>query len=596
MPELDGFALAEMIREHPRFQRTAIIFISGVHLSEADTIKGYRQGAVDYISVPVVPEVLRAKVSVFTELHRKTRLLERLNNDLERRVDERTEALRQSEARIRTLNRQLEERLAELETVMQVLPVGIAVSTNLRLSHVVTNQAFRDLIGEPQPAAQRPETTSNDTSSPFRFMYSAMHSGRPVMDADMRLAGPNEEVKHILASAIPLLDASGAVRGSVGAFVDVTQRKQLEETLRQRAELLELASEAIVVRDMQGSIRYWNAGAEIAYGWSKEEALGHNMHELLRTVSPIPREEIDQLLHSEGSWRGNLKQRTRDGQEIVVASRKAFDSSTNTVLEINRDITGQLRAEDALRRTEKLAAMGRMAGIIAHEINNPLEAVTNIFYILRTHPSLNKEGQHFAALAEQELQRAAHITRQTLSFYRESNQPIAVSLIEVIDNVLELHHRAMQTGGTMLEKRYLYDGVVYGFPGELRQVFLNLISNAIQAMPSGGTLRIRISKASAGAIRRGLSVSIIDTGTGVSEVDARKLFQPFFSTKSTKGTGLGLWISRGIVQKYEGSITFRTFRGRNGNVTCFRVFLPTEEARHSKASYTEDEGLHMAKL
>src|ERR1700760_3914897 len=121
MPGIDGFELADMMRQHPRFQKTAILFISAIHLSDFDRIKGYERGAVDYISVPVVPELLRAKVSVFTELHRKTRQLEELNRELEERVNERTEE-------IQNLNRQLEQRVAELETIMQVLPVGVAVS------------------------------------------------------------------------------------------------------------------------------------------------------------------------------------------------------------------------------------------------------------------------------------------------------------------------------------------------------------------------------------------------------------------------------------------------------------------------------------
>src|SRR5277367_893262 len=130
MPEIDGFELADMMRQHPRFQKTAIIFISAVHLTDLDRIKGYQSGAVDYISVPVIPELLRAKVSVFTELHRKTRQLELLNQELEQRVDERTE-------QISSLNRQLEQRIAELETIMQVLPVGVAVSHDPEC-HIVT--------------------------------------------------------------------------------------------------------------------------------------------------------------------------------------------------------------------------------------------------------------------------------------------------------------------------------------------------------------------------------------------------------------------------------------------------------------------------
>ncbi|HET7346575.1 MAG TPA: ATP-binding protein [Acidobacteriaceae bacterium] len=446
MPELDGFELADMIRNHPRFNKTAIIFISGVHLTDTDKINGYRRGAVDYISVPVIPEVLRSKIGVFVDLHRKTRQLERLNTGLERIIGERTEELRRSEA------------------------------------------------------------------------------------------------QH-----------------------------------RERAELLELATEAIVVRDLSGPIRYWNCGAENLYGWKRDEVYGRDLHDLLRTVFPTSREETERDLLATRSWEGNLRVHSKDGRELVVATRKVLNHEGDGVLEIQRDITAQLQAEDALRQSEKLAAMGRVAGIIAHEINNPLEAITNAFYLLRNHPSLDEEARYYAALAEQELQRVSHITRQTLSFYRESRQPITVSVPDLLDNVVELQQRPIAVNQIRLEKKYLSQGVIRAFPGELRQVFLNLIGNAIQAMPSGGTLRLRVADILDPITqRRGITISVTDTGSGIGPEEARRIFQPFFSTKGAKGTGLGLWISRGIVQKYEGRIAFRTLRSGAGEsaCTCFRVFLP----------------------
>ncbi len=445
MPDLDGFELADVIRQHPRFQKTAIIFISGVHLTDSDKIQGYRSGAVDYISVPVVPDVLRAKISIFVELHRKTRMLETLNNQLEQRVTERTEELRRREEQFRT-----------------------------------------------------------------------------------------------------------------------------------RAELLDLATEAIIERGVNDEVLFWNAGAEHLYGWRRSEILGQDIHSTLRTVFPVSREEIEKTLRDRRVWHGNLLQKKKDGSDVIVACRKTMNHEGDAVLEVNRDITAQLHAEEALRETEKLAAMGRVAGIIAHEINNPLAAITNIFFLLRNHPSLDDEARHCAAMAEQELQRVAHITRQTLSFYRESKTPIAVILTELLDDVLGLQERQIQTSRIKLEKRYLTPGMVHGFPVELRQVFLNLVGNAIQAMPNGGDLRISVRETCDWQLkRRGISVSIADTGVGVNPQDSERLFEPFFSTKSTKGTGLGLWISKGIVQKYEGRISFRSFRGANGCSTCFRVFLPS---------------------
>jgi PAS domain S-box-containing protein len=445
MPDVDGFELADVIRQHPRFQKTAIIFISGVHLTDSDRIQGYRSGAVDYISVPVVPEVLRAKIGVFVELHRKTRMLERLNKDLEALIGERTEELRRRET-----------------------------------------------------------------------LY------------------------------------------------------------RMRADLLDLATEAIIVRDFKGNIQFWNSGAEKVYGWTREEALGRNLHALLRTTFPTPVEEVGASLRDQRAWQGNLSQKTKDGLDIVVSFRKTVNEEGDLVLEVGRDISSQMKAEEALRETEKLAAMGRVAGIIAHEINNPLAAITNIFYLLRNHPSLDEDARRCAEMAEQELQRVSHITRQTLSFYRESKQPISVLVPELLEDVLGLQERALKTNHIAVRKKYLSASLVRGFPVELRQVFLNLISNAIQAMPEGGILSVTVRESTDWTLRRrGVLVSIVDTGKGIGPEDARHLFQPFFSTKSTKGTGLGLWISKGIVQKYDGRISFRSRRGKAASATSFRVFLPT---------------------
>lgn len=445
MPDVDGFELADVIRQHPRFQQTAIIFISGVHLTDSDRIQGYRSGAVDYISVPVVPEVLRAKIGVFVDLHRKTRMLERMNKHLEEMVAERTEELRRRET-----------------------------------------------------------------------LY------------------------------------------------------------RMRAELLDLATEAILVRNFEGKILFWNAGAEKTYGWTREEALGRPLHELLRTRMPVPFEEIQAQLRDAGSWQGNLIQRTKDGEELTLSFHMTVNEEKDAVLEVGRDITSQMRAEEALRETEKLAAMGRVAGIIAHEINNPLAAITNIFYLLRHHPSLDEEARRCAEMAEQELQRVSHITRQTLSFYRESKQPISILIPELIEDVLGLQERALKANRIAVRKRYFTASLVRGFPVELRQVFLNLIGNAIQAMPEGGILGVTVREGTDFTLdRRGIFVSIVDTGKGIRPEDARHLFQPFFSTKSTKGTGLGLWISKGIVQKYEGRISFRSYRAESGCMTCFRIFLPS---------------------
>jgi PAS domain S-box-containing protein len=581
MPEIDGFELADMMHQHPRFQKTAIIFISAVHLTDLDRIKGYERGAVDYISVPVVPELLRAKVSVFTELHRKTRQLEQLNRELEQRVDERTEE-------IRNLNRQLEQRVAEMETIMQVLPVGVAVSEDPECHSIMANAALGEMLGiEPVDGILLGTMDGMSGMDIYQQgkrvhadglpLYRSAKTGKALGSVELEIRRAEGKSIHLLASATPLFREDGSVRGAVGAFFDVTNRKQLENLLRERADLLELANEAIMVRSLDGAIQFWNSGAEELYGWRREEAIGKNAFELLQTRFPgsLDRECLAEVLARDGKWHGDLTHVSRTGRHVVVASRQAVKADGNAILEINRDITAQLKAEEALRKAERLAAMGRVAGIIAHEINNPLEAITNTFYLLSSHPSLDEEARYYAQLGEEELLRVSHITRQTLGFYRESKDPVEVSLPQLLDDILDLQSRRLEFGNVELDKKYQTNGVLQGFPVELKQVFLNLIANAVQAMPDGGKLRLRVAdRHFRGNGAGGICVSVVDTGSGIGPEQAQHLFEPFFTTKSTKGTGLGLWISKGIVQKYGGTIRFRSLRRATGNITCFRIFFP----------------------
>jgi PAS domain S-box-containing protein len=577
MPEIDGFELADMMRQHPRFQKTPIIFVSAVHLTDVDRIRGYQSGAVDYISVPVVPDVLRAKVSVFAELHRKTRELQALNRELELRVAQRSEELRR-------LNGQLQQRVAEMESIMKVLPVGVAVAEDPSCEVITGNAALSSMLGLKQG-----DNLSNTIGElPFEVlqagrllrpaempMQQAALSGKATGLMELEIVLRESSRRFWLASASPLFDEVGAVRGAVGAFFDVTERKHMDDALRERAELLELASEAIMVRDVSGGIRYWNAGAEALYGWKREEVLGKNIDKLLCTRVSSGEHEMHNALAESGRWEGSLKQCRKGGDELVVASRQAVQIGNRSVLEINRDITAQFFAEAALRRNERLAAMGKLAGIVAHEINNPLEAITNAFYLLNGHPSLDSEARHYAQIAEQELARVSHITRQTLSFYRESQQAVPILVSELLDNVLELQQRTIQMGNIQLERRYSTNRVVHGFPSELQQVFMNLVSNAIQAMPNGGRMRIHVSQSPTLRGRpSGLQIFVSDTGGGIAPEEAKRLFEPFFTTKSVKGTGLGLWISRGIIQKHEGKLRFRSMFRTSGTVTSFHITLP----------------------
>ncbi|PYX41954.1 MAG: hypothetical protein DMG81_02485 [Acidobacteria bacterium] len=240
---------------------------------------------------------------------------------------------------------------------------------------------------------------------------------------------------------------------------------------------------------------------------------------------------------------------------------------------IARDVTAKIRAEQALQRSEKLATAGRLTAAIAHEINNPLEAITNLLYLARRDPT--RAEQHME-MAEREVQRIADIAQQTLGFVREVSEAKSLNVAETLDEVLQLYSPKFMSGHIELQKEFEEDCEVQGFSGELRQLFSNLIVNAVDAMPGGGRLRVRVSRTHEpdGRGRAGVRVTVADTGIGIPAADRPRLFEPFYTTKKDSGTGLGLWLSEGIVRKHEGTIQVRTSTqpGRSG--TIFSLFLP----------------------
>ena len=256
------------------------------------------------------------------------------------------------------------------------------------------------------------------------------------------------------------------------------------------------------------------------------------------------------------------------------------------------DTTGIKRSEDALRRTEKLAAVGRLSSSIAHEINNPLEAITNLLYLLRKLDGLGEQATAYIELANHEVARMSEIVQQTLRFHRQSARPSMTNIGEVLDSVLSLHRGKVRGQQVEVERRYRGDVELFCFSGEMRQLFANLIGNALDAMPSqGGRLfvAVRHSRDWRDPSIEGIRVVVADTGCGMSAAIQRRIFEPFFTTKEATGTGLGLWVSAEIIQKHGGRIRVRSRSDHEGAKpgTVFMVFLPSPAAPAAKAMEVE---------
>lgn len=381
-------------------------------------------------------------------------------------------------------------------------------------------------------------------------------------------------------------DLSGVPRQVRGLMLDVTHRRQAEEDALRLAAIVESSDDAIISKDLNGIIRSWNNGAKKIYGYDAEEVLGKHVSML----SPLHlRDEVDEIMSKvragERISHLDTQRRRKDGEiiDVAVSISPIFDPERKNIVggsTIAREVTDLKRAERTLRTTEKLAATGRLAASIAHEINNPMASVTNLLYLLQHHPGLDRTSSEYVKLAQEELQRVTHIVRQMLGFYRESEAPVAVNLKDVIENVLTLYARRLSTSRIEVERRYRTDATVRGFPGEIRQVFSNLIVNSIEALGEKGSIwiDIRASRDWSNPEVRGVRVLIADTGPGIPESARRRIFEPFFTTKGERGTGLGLWVSEGIIRKHGGSMRVRSRTTERRHGTCFSVFLPAELA------------------
>jgi signal transduction histidine kinase len=243
------------------------------------------------------------------------------------------------------------------------------------------------------------------------------------------------------------------------------------------------------------------------------------------------------------------------------------------------ETTGRKLAQEALLRSEKLASVGRMAATIAHEINNPLEAVMSLLFLAKEDKELPESVRQHLDIADGELNRIAHITRQSLGFYRESNAPAFTSVNAVLESTIGLLKSRIRAKQAVIEKQWDSDVGITAVAGELRQVFSNLLANSLDAIGEKGTIKLRVSPGTTFSTgRRCVRITVADNGQGISPSSRQHLFEPFFTTKGTVGTGLGLWVSKQIVDKHGGTIRMRSSNNGERRGTVFSVVLPVSPA------------------
>ena len=409
----------------------------------------------------------------------------------------------------------------------------------------------------------------------------------------------DEEVRSTKSQVRTLMTILLASSVGIGFFLGiVTQRNlrrvsaafssSLEEAHQRADELvesrqwlqttLESVGDALIACDRERRVELMNPVAQQLTGWTLAEAKGKPLETIFRTVDEHTREPLDiaaDRVDTKSASNYSLLLAKDDAEYLIDQSaapiRNANGAVSGVVL-VFRDVTDLRRRDAAMMAHEKLAIAGRLSASIAHEIHNPLDSVANLHYLMasETDPGLQ---QRYLGMAQQELNRTLQISRAMLGLYREPKAPVEVELRELLASVLLLLDRQLKDQSVTIDRKLSETVAVQGFPGELRQVFTNLITNGAEASGAGGRVQIKLEESPADT-PAGARVTITDSGAGVPRDLQGKLFQPFFTTKGEQGTGLGLWVSRGIVEKHGGTIELSNSEEPGFPGAVVRVYLP----------------------
>jgi PAS domain S-box-containing protein len=341
--------------------------------------------------------------------------------------------------------------------------------------------------------------------------------------------------------------------------------------------------DAVIACDPEGNVVFMNGVAEQLTGWRESEANGRPLSEIFVIQNQRTRAAVEnpvEAVRRSGKIVG-LANHTilidKDLKEFQIDDSAAPILDANSVMigivMVFRDITERHAAELALMRAEKLASAGRLAAAIAHEVNNPLEGLVNLIYLARSEQSIEKIRRHLVE-ADRELQRIAHITRQSLGFYREPSSAGLFRPDVVAREVFEFYSSRAASARVSLHVKLTTEQQVYGNSGELRQVLSNLLANSLDACREGDEVCVRVRAGRRGSAAPGVCITLADSGSGIRPENLKRIFEPFYTTKKDTGTGLGLWVSRELIEKCGGRLNVRSSVAEGRSGTVFTVFLP----------------------
>jgi PAS domain S-box-containing protein len=387
----------------------------------------------------------------------------------------------------------------------------------------------------------------------------------------------------------PVFDEAGQVVMLIPEGRDISDRKRAEQKIQQQAALLDIASDAIIVRDLEHHILYWNQGAERLYGWQASEAIGQTAYHLLGS-DPMQFAEGKSILLEQGEWQTELSKITKTGQSVIVQSRWTLvynpPGQPKFILSVDTDITEKKHLEAQFYRAQRLESLGTLAGGIAHDLNNVLTPILAVAQLLRwQHSGGDEQSQELLQLLEQSAKRGAAMVKQILTFTRGTGDdrtpvPIVPLLQEVLSVIQQTFPKIIAISADLPNHEF---DAVSANPTHLHQVFLNLCLNARDAMPNGGRLALSIAHETVSAavaqtnldaqVGDYLRITVADTGVGIAVGVRDRIFDPFFTTKELgQGTGLGLSTVLGIIKTYGGFVQVHSQLGQGSQ---FHVYLPS---------------------
>ncbi|MBA3960741.1 MAG: PAS domain S-box protein [Chthoniobacterales bacterium] len=493
-----------------------------------------------------------------------------------------------------------------LRTVLDNIPQRVFWK-DTNCTYLGCNRAFAGDAGFSNSQSIVGKTDFDASWSEFAAQYRVddrrvMDSGTPKFAYEEPLQNAAGRRLWLRSNKVPLRDTTGKVYGILGTYEDITESRQAAERIEQQAALLDLAHDAIMVRDLQGHLLFWSKGAERLYGYTAEEALGQKLSTLCHIGNNDSYEKANAATIVRGEWFGELQQMVKDGSIVTVEARKTLvrDEKGNpkAVLSINNDITERKKIEEHFLRAQRMESIGTLASGVAHDLNNILLPIMMAAPILReeTDPA---ERDKFLDIVESSAQRGADIVKQVLTFARGAvGDRLLLKPIYLLQEVAKI---AGQTFPKSIDLKTSFDENIRSLeadPTQLHQVLLNLCINSRDAMPEGGKLRLSAENFDVDAHYANMMpgatagphvlLQVTDTGTGIPPDIQPKIFDPFFTTKDIgQGTGLGLSTVAGIVRGHGGFLQLESEPGH----TRFKIFLPAKETGQSSGDSENEESL-----